>query len=598
MMKTKLLSLLLLTALLAVGFVSAGVLAEWSLTTDGSPSNVNLNINAGEFTAGEGISYISYTEEGARASSWSQDNLDSTDYFEITLSPKTDYEMTISDINFGERRSLTGIRNYQVQWSKNADFSSATTIATVPVPDDDGERDENVTGLNIKVERGEKIYIRFFGYGAESSTGTWRINDETLNIQGTVVKIVEPEEILACRLLPNDDLQIKIDDINVVSGFGEDEEWLPMDEIEIEIKLENDNNDEKIKDIVVGWGLYDEEEDKWYIDDEENDFNLKKKDDKTIVVTFKLDDDIDELEDYDKFYVWANAIDYEDTEICTYASEDILIQDESDFVIVDDIKIVDSVECDMDLQIAADVWNIGSDDQEGVYVIISEPDLGIYKRVEIGDIDSFDDEKLDVTVQIPEDAEEGSYFLKIKVYDEDDDIYENDYDEDESVFMIPLKVEGNCKVAPQATVTATLDSDAKSGKELTIKSTIKNIGSEQETYILEAADYTTWASLKDINPKVIVLEAGESAEVIYQFNINKDVEGAQTFNIVVKTGETEKETMKQPVSVTITKSQGFSFPGLTGNAIEGDNWYLWGIGLLNVILIIIIIIVAIRVARS
>ena len=52
----------------------------------------------------------------------------------------------------------------------------------------------------------------------------------------------------------------------------------------------------------------------------------------------------------------------------------------------------------------------------------------------------------------------------------------------------------------------------------------------------------------------------------------------------------------QPVSFNIEeKSGGF---GITGGAINSDNWYLWGIGALNVILVVIIIIVAIRIAKS
>ena len=231
-------------------------LAEWNLVSNGNPSNVNTNINAGIFTGGEGISAVTFTADGASASSWSQDVLDATDYYQITLSPKTDYEMILSDISFGERRTLTGIRNYQVQWSKNADFTSSTTIETINVPDDDEERDKNITGLNINVGRGETIYIRLFGYNAEGSSGTWRINDGTLKVQGTVLKVIESQEIKDCKLLPNpnDDLQIEVSDINVISGFGDDNEWLPFDEVEIEITIENENNHEKIEDIVLDGG--------------------------------------------------------------------------------------------------------------------------------------------------------------------------------------------------------------------------------------------------------------------------------------------------------------------------------------------------------
>ena len=94
------------------------------------------------------------------------------------------------------------------------------------------------------------------------------------------------------------------------------------------------------------------------------------------------------------------------------------------------------------------------------------------------------------------------------------------------------------------------------------------------------------------------LNAGLSQDVIFRFKVNKDVEGDQTFVVNVKSGTLPSAT--KTVNVPIEKaSGGFKFPGLTGGAIiNSDNWYLWGIGILNVILVIIIIIVAIRVARS
>ena len=76
------------------------------------------------------------------------------------------------------------------------------------------------------------------------------------------------------------------------------------------------------------------------------------------------------------------------------------------------------------------------------------------------------------------------------------------------------------------------------------------------------------------------------------FDVKKDVSGEKTFNIEILS---ENElVLSQPVSVIIEKS-GFSF---TGGVISGDNWYLWGIGAINFILIIVIIFVAIRVARK
>ncbi len=166
---------------------SSSPVATWVLITNGVASSVNANITAGNFTGGTGIGTLTFSSSGAYANSWTTaTSPDATDYYQVTLAPKSGYMMNVYTINFGERRSSTGIRNYQVRWSKNADFSSPVTISTVNVPDNENERTGNITGLDIAVGDGETIYIRWYGYGAEAGTGTWRINDNTLIVEGVV----------------------------------------------------------------------------------------------------------------------------------------------------------------------------------------------------------------------------------------------------------------------------------------------------------------------------------------------------------------------------------------------------------------------------
>ncbi len=162
-------------------------LASWPLTTDGNPINVAQNIVAGVFKKGTGLNTLTFGSSGASCSGWTSNTTpDTADYFQITVAPNSGYKLTINTIAFGERRSSTGIRMYQVRISNTANFSSYTTLATVNVHDDDLERDGTITGLNIIVNQGETLYIRWYGYMSESSAGTWRINDNTLSLSGTV----------------------------------------------------------------------------------------------------------------------------------------------------------------------------------------------------------------------------------------------------------------------------------------------------------------------------------------------------------------------------------------------------------------------------
>ncbi len=169
-----------------ITLTSFAQLASWDLLTNGIPTQVDVNVAAGNFTGGSGINSIIYGTTGAYTTGWSTTTIDLNDYYQINISPATGYQLTIQELNFGERRSLTGIHTYEVQYAYDSTFISPITIATVNVPDDDLERTGNITGLNIVANSGDTIYFRWYGYGAEGSTGNWRINDATLNIIGIV----------------------------------------------------------------------------------------------------------------------------------------------------------------------------------------------------------------------------------------------------------------------------------------------------------------------------------------------------------------------------------------------------------------------------
>ena len=151
---------------------------------------------------------------------------------------------------------------------------------------------------------------------------------------------IQFEEVNYCELIENKgELEVVIGDVTITNGFGDEEDyWYLFDEIEVEVKVTNDDTD-KIKDIVINWGLYDAENGDWIIDNQESDFDLDEDDDKTIIISFKLDENIDDLEDKAyKFYVWVTGdARSDDTETGVIASEEINVIVESDFVILDNI---------------------------------------------------------------------------------------------------------------------------------------------------------------------------------------------------------------------------------------------------------------------
>jgi len=499
-------------------------------------------------------------------------------------------------------------------------FNIPSTNLIIELPEEiEGESDLELTlKIQIPSEQEAGIYegnAEF--WAAITSDPSLR---ETLNISLTVTEVIiepeDPEEIEACKLVGEGSLEIDITDITVINGFGDDEEWLPFDEIEIEIEIENTNDDEKIKDITIEWGLWSEETNEWVIElDEVDEFDLKKDSDKIITVNFKLNKkklevDLDELEEGDYIlYVIANGEEQEDTEfdVCSFNSEAVKIFIESDFIILNNFELngfplendvaVESVQCNTDIEITADVWNIGDRDQDDVYIIVYNKELGIInEKIEIGDIDAFEDEKLVFNFKVPQDLEEKWYNLEFRIYDEDDDLYENDYDDEQAEFLISLKVEGSCIIEPQINVIPNVESGGKAGEELVIKAIITNTGDDDlVTYELDVVGYTDWAELISIEPSTITLNAGESKDVLITFNVNNDASGKESSFDIIFSGDVSATQHIQ--GVTIEKpATGFGF--LTGNIISEGNWYLWAIGALNIILVIVIVLVAVRVAKK
>lgn len=192
--KTRLLVLTVFSVLalsFVTGLASANVLASWALTnaSQGTPTTAS-NVIAGTFV-GSGISF-SYDSVGARGTSWPLNTSvpiarDDGKYFQITIQPASGNSLTIQKIDFQHLRSASGISAYDILYSKDGFANSNSIVSGVSVEDDDNvAHDGTVSGLNIIVNNGESLTIRFYGYGAESSAGTWKILSNTLAVEGTV----------------------------------------------------------------------------------------------------------------------------------------------------------------------------------------------------------------------------------------------------------------------------------------------------------------------------------------------------------------------------------------------------------------------------
>jgi len=408
---------------------------------------------------------------------------------------------------------------------------------------------------------------------------------QTENITITITK---PE---FCDFGNEGDLKVSIESITNY-GIGYDEEWYPLDEIEVEIEVENKGGND-IADIVMEWALFDKDNEPITEFIEIDTTDLDEDDDaETFTFTIDLDDDLeidlDQLDDA-SYELHVRATGEEDRSTprtsCEYDKEKIDIIVEKHYVMLNNLKFVGTSYCGGTMQLTADVWNLGEKDEDNVYVMITNSELGIEERADIGDINSFKDKNLRFEFMIPTDAEEKQHTITLEVYDEDGDLYES---LDEAIFDIDLDVSGNCEVIPEAVVYASLESGGKSGSEMKILATVTNTGDNAGSFSISASDYSNWAELVSITPSIVTLNSNEAKDVIITLNVDGDVSDEQTFNIVLdKDGG---DSFSQPISVTIEK--GFSFSNMFG-----DNGYIWAIALINIVLVAVIIIVAIKASR-
>ena len=515
-------------------------------------------------------------------------------------------DSTLSKSVMAETASVTfdiSVDNDGTGLDYTLDWSGSTSQGTLVFPTLTDSLNGTSTSTTFRID---SIPSNFVGTITGSITALSTLSPKVVSF---TINVEAPTELLECSTTGNlGELEIrKIKFTN--NGLGEKrDEWLPLDTIEVEIEIKNDGNSD-VDDISLEWGLYDTKNNIWVIDlDEEDEFNLKDGDREPFLVSFKIDDDLevnlDELEDGDNYRLYVvvtGVIDdsdslYDEFETCAFSSEPAKMFIEKDFLILNNFEIEgialednmypDKLSCGSNLALTLDLWNIGKDNQDDIKLRIYNFDFGIDELLEIGEIDSFEDETLNFQFTIPEGMEEGWNTLELTIQ-EDGKIFQNDYvDDADAEFEVLLDLE-NCAFA-QAFVTASIDEGGKAGRDLVVRATITNTGAEATTYLVNAFGYSEWASLVEVAPSTIILQAGQVVDVLITLDVDRDVSGERLFNIeVVSEGQL---VVSQPLSVSIEKA-------LLGDLFGDNNLATILIIGIALILLIIIIVLAVRVAR-
>ena len=403
---------------------------------------------------------------------------------------------------------------------------------------------------------------------------------------------------------------LEINKVNIDNSDGDDDEWSPLDEIEIKVEVSNEGLD-KVKDVTVELGLFNSQgknviKDMEDLDNEEIELgSIKDSDEDTAIFNFKVPVDFED-DDY-RFVVKAFSKDVKEENLCTAHSSDLdseffqtidgaREEDEDKHIVLNDIKVspLSSVQCGERVQITGEVVNVGDDDYEDqVKVTLSNQELGVnLEKIIKEDFDQGDSEMVEFEFDVPSQIEEKSYTLDfLTYYDYDDN--DNTYDlNSEKTFVSSIKVAGNCKKEVKTVqITAELDSEtpqAVAGKQVIVNSVLKNTGDVETTYVVSVFGNSEWSSLNSLDPQTFTLNPGESKEVSIVLNVNPTAQGEKEFTIKSSYDGQESE-QKVALSVVSPTTQQVPLTPFVENI--RTNWFIYLIILVNIILIIAIILV-------
>ena len=403
---------------------------------------------------------------------------------------------------------------------------------------------------------------------------------------------------------------LALSNIDIKNNDGDDLEWNPLDHIKIKIEVEN-NGDDTISGVYTELGLIDSKG-RNIIGNLENLTDkkisvgsLSSGKSKSVEYVFQVPSDFKE-ESYS--LVIKTYKSGKEASICSSFSSDLdsgyfqeitgtRQTDEKKQVVVSNIQVSPdgTINCGEKVQISADITNIGDTDYEDqIKVSLYNQALKLdTEQILRGDLNQGDSESVDFAFDIPSDAAEKTYTLEFRTY--------YDYKSGNSYgitsnekFIQKITVKGNCAASPTTTprlqINAELDQEtpeAIAGKQVMVKSTLKNTGTAAASYSLSVYGNSAWSSLVSIQPETITLNAGESKQVSIILNIDAAAQGDQEFTIKA-TPTTGTGAVEQRVAITISKSSAQL------NAFADHlkkNWFIYVIVLVNVVLIIAIILV-------
>ena len=220
-----------IACLLAVSLMpcalQAADLVKWDFTgalgsqTSTSATFTATGITAASISRGSGVAG-SASGSSISSTGWTSSNtIDSNDYYTFAITVDAASTLNLDSISFAERRSGTGIRTLSVRSS--LDGYATDLVTPIGVPDDTAVRDQTVAlSSSFEALTNTTVTFRIYGYAAEASTGTWRIqNHSTLGGLVLTGELVDSSAPTLASTVPLDGATDLLPTANLIATFSE-----------------------------------------------------------------------------------------------------------------------------------------------------------------------------------------------------------------------------------------------------------------------------------------------------------------------------------------------------------------------------------------
>ncbi len=387
----------------------------------------------------------------------------------------------------------------------------------------------------------EDLFLGEYTGTVEVSDGTVSDSFElTVDVESEFI-IIDIEDVSEDEPEPGENIDIDVE----IDNIGD----LDLEDIKVEVKIEDiDDNDD--------------------LEEESDEFDLDEGDNEDLTFEFEIPLNVDE-----GTYNIIVIVDGEDEngdnfEVTQIFMDEIDVQKpEDDEIAIESVSISpETIRCGQSMDIDVRAVNVGTDDQDDMYLEVTLEGVDVVLTSSRFDLDSDDyDDREDTrsfTARIPSDAEEGTYFIGVAAYNEDNDFIRT-RELDVQEFIVSGDCESTTSSGDAEIILDTTSMSVDQGDSISISLDIKNNGDDTNDYVLEASGYEDFAILAGIDQPSENIDSGDSSKAFVSLEIDSDTTpGTYTLTLRVKEDGTVLDT--ETMSITVERDGVTITPTVTG----------------------------------